>query len=93
MNAHAAGPEGASPLSGQVVCPGLDPEAHWDDAAVLRGEIYVSDHLSEHAAALARSHGAPSSKVRPGSLWQRFCKNRACAIPKFMLRRLTTLFA
>ena len=77
MSSQAAGLEGAAPLSGQSICPGLDPGAQWDDPSALRGELYVSDHLSEHAAALARSQGMPSLKVRPALLWQRFSRTKS----------------
>jgi cellobiose phosphorylase len=77
MSSPAAGPEGAAPLSGEAPCPGLEAGAQWDDPSLLRGEIYVVDHLSQHAAAVARSHGAPSRAVRTGLLWQRFSRTRS----------------
>jgi cyclic beta-1,2-glucan synthetase len=76
MTSGAAGLEGAAPLSGSAPCPSLDPDVQWDDPSLLRGEIYVADHLSEHAAALARCHGVPSRKVRTGLLWRRFTRTR-----------------
>jgi predicted RNA-binding Zn-ribbon protein involved in translation (DUF1610 family) len=77
MTSAAAGIEGAAPLVGSAPCPSLDHSVHWDEPSLLRGEIYVSDHLSEHAAALARSHGEPSRQVRSGLLWQRFLRTRS----------------
>jgi cyclic beta-1,2-glucan synthetase len=63
-------------FSPQSKCPGLDPEAHWDEPQALRGEIYVADNLVTHAAELARLHGEPTLRLRSALIWQRFLNVR-----------------
>src|SRR6187401_101991 len=58
-------------------CPGLSSERVWDAENCLRGELYASDHLAEHASELARAHGEAMLQSTPGPLRQRFGVARA----------------
>ncbi|MFI5298278.1 MAG: glycosyl transferase family 36, partial [Polyangiales bacterium] len=58
-------------------CPGLVETTAWDAAELLRGEIYGTDRLVEHAADLARAHGVPSLRATPGPLRARFASAKA----------------
>jgi cyclic beta-1,2-glucan synthetase len=42
----------------------------------LRGELYASEHLIEHALEVARAHGAPSTRITAGPLRKRFAAAR-----------------
>ena len=57
-------------------CPGVVSNAHWDEAEALRGEIHTAERLGEHAVEVARAHGEPSLKVKPGPLQKRFADAR-----------------
>ena len=59
------------------VCPGLSNQVAWDGVSALRGELYASEHLTSHAAEIARSHGEPSLRSTPGPLRRRFGLARA----------------
>jgi cyclic beta-1,2-glucan synthetase len=63
--------------SQRQVCPGLSESMAWDAATALRGELYASEHLSLHAAEIARAHGEPSLRSTPGPLRKRFAAARA----------------
>ena len=63
--------------SQRAVCPGVSGTVAWDDASSLRGELFSSDHLAEHAAEVAKAHGKPSSRITPGPLRKRFAAARA----------------
>ncbi|HEV8550569.1 MAG TPA: hypothetical protein VGQ57_16100, partial [Polyangiaceae bacterium] len=72
MSAAAPAPERPSAAPEAAVCPALDPNRRWDEPDALRGEIQLADQLVAHAAELAKAHGAPSTEVAMGGLWQRF---------------------
>jgi len=55
----------------------LNRERVWDAEDCLRGELYASDHLVEHASELARAHGEAMLQSTPGPLRQRFSVARA----------------
>ncbi|MEN9579592.1 MAG: hypothetical protein RJA70_2601, partial [Pseudomonadota bacterium] len=57
-------------------CPCLSSSAVWDDPSALRGELYAAEHLTLHAAEVARAHGAPSLRITPGPLRKRFAAAR-----------------
>jgi cellobiose phosphorylase len=57
-------------------CPALQDDAAWDDPALLRGEIHTAEHLSVHAAEVARAHGEPSTQLTQGPLRKRFAEAR-----------------
>src|SRR5688572_14848755 len=59
------------------VCPGLSNQIAWDGVSALRGELYATEHLTAHAAEIARSHGEPSLRSTPGPLRRRFGLARA----------------
>jgi len=63
--------------SQRAVCPGLSDATPWDAATALRGELYASEHLANHAAEIARVHGEPSLRSTPGPLRKRFAAARA----------------
>ena len=63
--------------SQRAFCPGLSETVAWDAVSALRGELYASEHLTSHAAEIARAHGRPVLKGTPGPLRKRFAGARA----------------
>ncbi|MES1185159.1 MAG: glucoamylase family protein [Myxococcales bacterium] len=53
-------------------CPGLRGDLDWDAEPHLRGELYASERLTEHATELARAHGEAVLQSTPGPLRNRF---------------------
>ncbi len=49
----------------------------WDAISSLRGELFATEHLTSHAAEIARAHGNPVLRKTPGPLRQRFTRARA----------------
>src|SRR3954470_18345232 len=58
-------------------CPGLRTDIAWDEQNYLRGELYASERLAEHASELARAHGEAVLQSTPGPLRKRFGAARA----------------
>src|SRR6188768_320641 len=58
-------------------CPGLRSDLAWDEQNHLRGELYASERLVEHAGELARAHGDAVLQSTPGPLRKRFGAARA----------------
>src|SRR5213083_1778991 len=58
-------------------CPGLRTDLPWDAEPHLRGELYASERLAEHASELARAHGEGVLQSTPGPLRNRFSAARA----------------
>ena len=69
-------PSGSHSDSQRAVCPGLSDVVAWDAVSALRGELYPSEHLINHAAEIARTHGRPVLRSTPGPLRKRFTRAR-----------------
>ena len=67
---------GASEPAIAHLCPGVDPSVEADRHPHLRGEIYTTERLCEHAEDVARSHGPAIQKATRGPLLKRLAETR-----------------